>query len=205
MIRRAALSLQPSWKSDQDGRAHSFGPEKEEEGSNFKCAVNYTRADGRARAAGRKRSPRATTFILHSAKNKDRGEILPPPPLPPHSFPCPPEKRLASLAAPVDACLEFGQKERASERERRNVEHCALSPLHPPRTPSAARVSQSCRATPFGKTPRDNEPARSVLQGSLGSQEARFFIQIGSTKALRPDWKDLSLVTWGNKEFLDTL
>ena len=82
MIRRAALSLQPSWKSDQDARAHSFGPEKEEEGSNFKCAVNYTRADGRARAAGRKRSPRATTFILHSAKNKDRGEILPPPPSP---------------------------------------------------------------------------------------------------------------------------
>ena len=162
--------------------------------------------DGRGRQGGRDHHGRRRSFcILQRTKIEARYFLLPPPP---SLIPLSPREETGLARRARRRLLGVrteGASERASERERRNVEHCALSPLHPPRTPSAARVSQSCRATPFGKTPRDNEPARSVLQGSLGSQEARFFIQIGSTKALRPDWKDLSLVTWGNKEFLDTL
>ena len=165
----------------------------------------WTGAGGRGRQGGRDHHGRRRSFcILQRTKIEARYFLLPPSPLT-HSL-VPQRRDWPRSPRPSTPAWSSGRRnERASERERRNVEHCALSPLHPPRTPSAARVSQSCRATPFGKTPRDNEPARSVLTGFAGQQEARFFLQIGSTKDLRPDWKDLSFVTWGNKEFLDTL
>ena len=104
-------------------RAHSFGPEKEEGAqiSNARSII-LERMDGRARGEGGRdhllwRAHAGddvhSAFCKEQRSRRDTSSSLLSPPLT-DSLPRPPERRLASPAAPVDACLEFGQKERAS-------------------------------------------------------------------------------------------
>ena len=119
-------------------RAHSFGPEKEEGAqiSNARSII-LERMDGRARGEGGRdhllwRAHAGddvhSAFCKEQRSRRDTSSSLLSPPLT-DSLPRPPERRLASPAAPVDACLEFGQKERESERASASVGTWNIAPF----------------------------------------------------------------------------
>ena len=145
MIRRAALSLQPSWKSDQDALTRSVvRPRKRRGGLKFQMrgqlySSGWTGAGGRQ--GGRDHHGRRRSFcILQRTKIEARYFLLPPfltPSLVPlrRNWPRLPARRRLLRSS------DRGN-ERPSERARAS-ERGTLRPFFPPTPPFLCRARQS--------------------------------------------------------------